>query len=155
MITVKQYADKYGLTEDEVVALHASGRVRGRQISAERLRLQDEPPSPLAHAVPQRAEIIAAAAAAGHEVDAADVRAALKAGCLSLTRPSVTAWIADGCPSRNRTEADECAEARAAAVSPRDVLELQATCAKLRSECSRLESRVAKLELELARERSR
>lgn len=154
MITVKQYADKYGLTESEVVALHDAGNVRGR-VERGRLRCQDEPPSIMAHAQPRRAEIIAAAAAAGFEVDAADVCAALKAGVLSLTRPSVAQWIAAGCPSRKRTEADECEEARAATMTPREVIELQATAHKLRAECSRLESQVASLKLELARERAR
>lgn len=155
MITVRQYADKYGISEDEVRAMHASGRVRGRLMNGGRLKVQDEPPSVLAHALPRRAEIIAAAAEAGCDVDAADVCAALKAGVLSLTRPSVAAWIAAGCPSRKRTEADECAEARAATMTPREVIELQATAHKLRAECSRLEAQVASLKLELAKERSR
>ena len=155
MITVRQYADKYGISDDEVRALHASGRVRGRLMNGGRLKLQDEPPSVLAHAVPQRAEIIAAAAEAGYEVDAADVRAALAAGTLRLTRPAVQSWIEAGCPCRERTAEDECREARAGAMSPREVVELQDTATKLRAECSRLESTVATLRLELARERSR
>lgn len=154
MITVRQYADKYGFTDDEVLALREQGRVMGR-LRGGRLRLYDEPPSVLAHAVPQRAEIIAAAAEAGHEVDAADIRAAIAAGTLRLTRPSVMSWVAAGCPCRQRTEADECREARAAAMTPREVIELQDTASKLRAECSRLESTVASLRLELARERSR